>query len=744
MPDLDNLLSFFSLFSQYRFRIPDYQRGYAWGEKEHTELLDDIATLTDDNEHFTGLLVIHENHEPGLRVKTRGMVKPVYDVVDGQQRLTTIVILMSEIKRAMLAVGTPDLLEIAENIQRSYLFEPGSGSLLVPSLILDENNREFFERNILEMESKSLLGAQIKSHDYLQAARNFFASELEKRQAIHGETYGEWLENLYGKLNSQLKVMVYRLRSESDAGVVFESMNSRGKKPNSMDLVKNYLLFAASKLEKELAERLGRDINRTWKTIFEQLSAAGRAENEETLLEFHWVTVYDHDRKRWSQEREKSDHIKKKFKALVTNPEKHSELFSLGEQYVQTLQNVVVAYTDIFNPSRSGAFQIFETFPKIKKEIVKYSEKLVRIDALRSFTPLLISLRLRNPDDAQTYLDVLKLCEKYAFRAFRVASNRVDSAAESVLFRLGNQYYNEKITLETLTESIQRDLHSRCSDAVFAQEFFIGNLKPWYGRNGLKYLLYEYEEYLHGGQSPTINWASIYAGREKTIEHILPQTPEAESEWLKLFTPALVEQYKHVLGNLTLTEDNSKLGRKSFGEKKGKPGQPGACYSNSNLKCERELAGLEKWILTSIEARQKSLAAWAAERWFVAQPPPLPDNQLETLTQRAKANGLGAEFLKIYELAMRLNLFPKANKNRMSYRSPRNYLWAVIKMYTYASGIDLWLGFNHFPLYKGVPEERIREIFNGQGHWWLPPDQIAIFIARLEQLANEVDANKAQ
>lgn len=754
MPDLDTLQTFFSLFSQYRFRIPDYQRGYAWGDenkpgqdsKELRELLEDIATLTDENEHFTGLLVLHENHDPVLKIKTHGMIKPVYDVVDGQQRLTTIVILMNEIRRVMTESGDSDLQEIANVIQNTYLFEPGAGNLQVPKLVLDENNRAFFERNILEIGEKSIVGATMKSHENLQNARTYFAEQLQREKEIWGEGFNDWLEALYRKVNGQLKVMVYRLRSESDAGVVFESMNSRGKKPNSMDLVKNYLLFAASKLEPDLREHLSNEINHTWTTIFKRLNAAGMADEESRLLEFHWLMAYDADRKRWGREPERSDHIKKKFKALVTDPARHQELYESVLEYVQTLQNAVVAFTDIHRPKDAGAFQIYASQPESKKQIIRFGEKLARINILRPFTPLLMAIRLCEPENVQAYLDVVQVCEKYAFRVFRVAANKT-SSSEDVLFRLGNQFFNGKITLKTLLEQLQRDLYNRCGEKEFAWGFSLDNPNKWYGKNGpnegLPYLLYEYEEFLHGNKAPIINWEAIY-GSKKTIEHILPQNPEQDGAWLKRFTPEQAEKYKHTLGNLTLTEDNSKLGRKSFADKKGALGQENACYVNSKLQCEFELAKIADWTPETIEARQTRLAEWAAKRWFVPAPPPLPDKPFEALKQRAEANGFGEAFRKIHEIALKLGLPPKANKNRMSYKMPGYANRSVIMFYTYANSMEVYFHFKYFPAYKNVPGSRIREIFENNENWWnLNHQNIDAFLARLEQLADEVEANKA-
>jgi hypothetical protein len=741
MNDLDRLQTFFSMFSQYRFRIPDYQRGYAWGENQWRELLEDISTLTDDNEHFTGLLVLHENNDPAMRVKTKGMYKPVYDVVDGQQRLTTIVILLNEIRLEMLKLNTDDMIEIAKDIREIYLYEPGSGNLLVPKLVLDSNNHDFYMHNILEMNGKSLLGARILSHENLLNAQKYFRKYLHLQHEVQGEDYFEWLETLYGKVINQMKVMVYRLRTDADAGVVFEAMNSRGKKPTQMDLVKNYLLYLASKLDSESRDQLSREINQTWKIIFEQLSAAGRADDEDTLLEMHWLTNHDHDRRRWASEPEKSNHVKKYFKPMLVNPELHNELHMQAEKYVRNMRNVSVAFSDLSNPTHSGAFKIFKSNSTLQASVINSSYKLFRLGILRPFTPILIAIRLRFPDDAEKYLDVVKLCEKYAFRVFRVANGRTNSS-EAVLFRLANQLYNGKLHYDFFMDEFRRDLLKRCPDGLFNVSFSIDHPNPWYKGQGLKYFLYEYEEHLFGNQAPLVNWDTILKGREKTIEHILPQNPDPEGDWFKVFSPDEASKYNLLLGNLTLTEDNSSLGNKAFDLKKGRIGHPRPCYANSNLKIERELAALEAWTPAAIEQRQQHLAQWALERWQVEQPAPLPDDQFEALKLRAEANGLGAEFMHIYHLAERLKLIPKANKHRMSYKSPRNYLWSVLKIYTYASGIDASINFKFFPTYPAVNEERIRDIFDNKDYWWLPPDQVPEFIGRLEQLADEVESQE--
>jgi hypothetical protein len=743
--DLDNLQTFHSLFSNWRFHVPDYQRGYAWGEKQWKELMDDLSTLTEDNEHFTGLLVLHENKDPGLRLKTRGIALDVYDVVDGQQRLTTILILLNAIRQEMERLNTGDMPEIAESICSTYLYEPGAGSLLVYKLVLDRNNYDFFVHNILGVDAKDIGGPQMQSHHNLLGARDFFADQLAIRRAALGDTYPAWLEALYAKISKQMKVMVYRLHTEADAGVVFESMNSRGKKPNQLDLVKNYLLFLASKLDADSRRHLSTAINDAWTVVFEQLTAAGRPDDEEPLLEMHWVTTYDYDRNRWATEREKSDHIKKRFKPMLINPDQHIRMADEAAVYVRTLKNAAVAYRDIVHPGHSSAFQIFASQPDLRAQVILWSMKLTRLGSLRPFIPLLTALRLKHSEDAAVYLQAVQLCEKYAFRVFRVANAR-PSGAEALLFRLANQVYNGLLNPASAFEEIRRNLLARCSDAVLSRSFDINELTPWYRRSGLAYFLYEYEEELFKPNEPIINWQTILQGGEKSIEHILPQNPPEAGYWADRFTPEERQHFQHQIGNLTLilANWNSSLGVKPFPKKKGVQGQSDPCYANSDLKITRALVTVADWNPQALAERQKGLSDWALKRWYVEPPPTLPDNALEALRQRAINSGLGDVFARIHALAARLGLPPKANKNRMSYKSPRNYKWSVLKLYYYDSGIDFSLNFWAFPQYAGVDEARIRQIFENKEYWWVPVDQVEGLLKRLEQLANEVEQKRGK
>ena len=107
------------------------------------------------------------------------------------------------------------------------------------------------------------------------------------------------------------------------------------------------------------------------------------------------------------------------------------------------------------------------------------------------------------------------------------------------------------------------------------------------------------------------------SGDKKTVEHILPQSIENQPYWKERFDIETHEKYRHDIGNLALTRDNSFLGNKSFPHKKGKKFSGERCYANSLLLQENELTKWDEWTVNSIDERRRNLLTWAKGRWHV-------------------------------------------------------------------------------------------------------------------------------
>ena len=240
---MDHFQPIQQIFSQNFLRIPDYQRGYAWEEKHWKALVGDLELLEVNAEHYTGTLVLHPA-EPRTSITTQdGHTLGVYDIVDGQQRLTTLVILLDAVRRQLESVGH----RMAVGIKNTYLVTSDVEGQPRVKLTLNRDTHAYFEGVVL---GDGLGVASVQSSRQLARAKDFFRKYLEAQRAERGDAaFTAWLVQLVQKVTSGLKLTVYVVGSQAEVGVIFEVMNNRGKPLSEMEKVKNYLLYLASKLE---------------------------------------------------------------------------------------------------------------------------------------------------------------------------------------------------------------------------------------------------------------------------------------------------------------------------------------------------------------------------------------------------------------------------------------------------------------------------------------------------------------
>ncbi len=615
---MENVFSFQEICAKRIFRVPDYQRGYAWDVDPHCEeLFEDIRLLSLNKEHYTGTLVLHKvknsNGETAKEMDAAGTYYEVHDIVDGQQRLATIFILLDAIRRKALEV--PNLVKFAEGIKDYYLFREDQNQMPLYKLTLNSDCNEFFKHNIFA-ETPGPAAPRLVSHERLLAAKNYFWKKLEEiREGYDISTFGNFLRDLHHKITQKLKVTLYEVSNDADVGVIFEVMNDRGKKLTELEKVKNFLLYLTTKLNLQGSpgNELARGINSTWTNIFEGLMSTGSnsGADEDQLLRAHWFMMYDADRKKWDG----SKTIKFKFH-LKNYIDNHENLLQSLTEYTRTLNDAAIAYCDIICPRRTGAFAIIGDNSS-KRQIITLSNKFLRIKTLAPFLPLLIATRLKYPDDKYKYLTILSLCELFAFRVYRLIGKRTDAGQQS-LFTLANRLYSGKIPYNKLIDCLKWLINKFSPNEEWLKEFQLDNIKnDWYNWKGLKYFLYEYEEYLAKNHDLQLPWDVLERkSLEESIEHILPQTPN-DAYWNRRFNDAAQKKYLHDIGNLSLTVDNSSYKNKKFPDKKGKPGQNKPCYSNANLFMERYLAKFKDWTSSSIRTRRKEIIDWALKRWEI-------------------------------------------------------------------------------------------------------------------------------
>ena len=606
---MKDTLSLQDLFHDRVFRVPSYQRGYAWEKQQVGEFLDDLALLDSSRHHYTGTIVLYQPTHARKVEDNEGTHYVEADVVDGQQRLTTIVLLLSEISNALTEY--PESSSLAQGIRKRYVEVTDIDGQPLHKLSLNEDTDLLFKSNVLLKAPKELSGPSVASGQRLLDAKKQISDYLNEAEGDHADRE-KWLGSLRGKVTNRLQFSLYEVEEEAEVGVIFEVMNDRGKQLTDLEKVKNYLLYAASALRvtQENKEKLTKSVNQAWADILKQLMAAGLGlpANENQLLRAQWLMEYDPQPRNWQG----SKSIRGKFDLRTCD---HAELLEALHDYVRGLRNSCVSYCDALTPNRSGSFS---SFPDTSRdEVTLWSKKLTRIGTAATFLPLLMAVRKNWPTEAERYLEVLKLCEAFAFRVYRVA-RYYSSYRQPAMLHLAYRVAHGQMDFPEVVRKIKSDYGSRQSREAFDEFTNPGSPRSRYGWTGLRYFLYEYESHLALGRggSPKVPWSETDGA--DSIEHILPQEMGEQPYWQERFDEDSHEQYVHDIGNLTLTKGNPSLSNKPFPNKKGDKGTQGYCYEKSLLVQESELA--EKWndwTEATIDERRAMLLRWAKKRWHV-------------------------------------------------------------------------------------------------------------------------------
>ena len=288
---MNNVVSLDELFHKRLFRVPDYQRGYSWEHQQIREFLEDLELLTDSRYHYTGTVVLHESDDKKPRMDTDGNAYALVDIVDGQQRLTTIVMVLDEIRRA-LSTFSDTSKGLSQGIVKNFVSTQEINGQPLFKLSLNSDTDHFFRNSILA-EEPGVEGPQITSERRLAEAKKQIAEYIGAK-SDPGEGNGEdWLRSLYKKLATQLRFSLYEVEDEAEVGVIFEVMNDRGKPLTDLEKVKNYLLHVSTSLV--FSNDLGNAVNSAWAEILRQLMSAGlvSSDDEDRLLRSHWLAYHN-------------------------------------------------------------------------------------------------------------------------------------------------------------------------------------------------------------------------------------------------------------------------------------------------------------------------------------------------------------------------------------------------------------------------------------------------------------------
>ncbi len=524
-----------------QFVIPVYQRNYDWSTLQCKQLFNDIIEVGTNKEmdaHFIGSIVYVCND-----VFTSESVTEL-TVIDGQQRLTTLTLIYLVLYRIAKELNNEKL---KEKISETYLINKFASEDEKLKLRPTENNDKALKHLL-----KDDANEEFPDNSKLVDNFNYF------KKRITDKNYQDVQEGL-----AKLMFVEISLEEKDDPQRIFESLNSTGLELSQADLIRNYILIG-----------LGReDQNKIYQNYWEVIEKFAKDENSSRVSDYirDYLTLKN---KRIPNKGKVYLEFKANYRTASTAP--ISEL----ENNLEEIKRLVKHYNKLINPEN-----------EFDKEIGLHLNYINRLEINVAF-PFLMQVYDDFDSkiiDKSTFLKVLELVQSFAWRRFIVGlpTNALNQIFMSLYDKVNRENYLRSIQESLLKKSGIRRFpkDGEVKDALKVKDVY--NIKS----KSRVYFLERLENFENREVVP------IEDNPDITIEHIFPQNPA--TKWkidLDNDEYKSMENYLHVIGNLTLSGSNRELGNKSFMEKRD-------LYSKSRLWMNKYLATLNRWGIEEIESR---------------------------------------------------------------------------------------------------------------------------------------------
>lgn len=560
------------LFADRVFRIPPYQRFYSWQTKQREDLFTDLINLVnrrEDQHHFMATVVCHKTDE----IMPIGTAQyRLYDVVDGQQRLTTLILLMKCIELT-LPEGSDDRQDLGRILVKR------DGHLIL--LQTNNANAHIFNRFIRDGVSPTQSEMRTHSDRNLSAAIqhciNFLKKWNETRDTL----------SLMRLVLHRLGFVVYDTEDSRVVYTLFEVLNSRGLVVDWLDKTKSILMGKAYELSSSPTAQQAEieNLQKIWSQIYTELAKEDVPGDE--ILRIAATLYYGPGQGKPRPADESLELLRSECK-VPNSPTNISERLLAVAQKLSTLYaNVQLgAVTDILQ-ARLLAVAIMSAKGVSDAERIKLLEQWERV-TFRIFG-------LFGRDSRTKVGDYVKI-------GYRIVTDHLEARTYNqimaALHELGREYPADKAVEEGLKEKDFYESPDAC-----------------------RYLLWNYEEYLaaklgHGATYDDQERSAIWKARASdSIEHVFPQNPASEPGWAGKMraedgAQELIQRHVGRIGNLLLLPVvlNSEAQARPFDEKK-------SIYDKHSLRMIKEVTSENDWTLNSIKKRENKIAAWAKIRW---------------------------------------------------------------------------------------------------------------------------------
>lgn len=581
------------LFANYneQFLIPAYQRRYAWKYNQFAALFDDINKLEMNDKHLLGTVLFNSGFHKG------GLNTP--EIVDGQQRITTISIMLLAIKNRYDELQDD---KKAEEIEK-FLISKDYDEKIQNKIILGDLDNSDYDKILRNIDIDKILNHNLKdAYDY------YF--ELLKEKYDKND-----LNKFYYKLTNNCIVIRLDINDAKNVYKLFEIINNRGLRLSSTDIIKNFILGHAS----QLGENTLFEVKRLWAEIIVNLD---RINTDNFLRQFLSSIL-----KRKITKGSLISEFKEYYKKAVSNTEMISD-YSIEDDTNEDDTNDVETNNDIENNGNEINTNIIKkidilSFLKIIKESskiysdiinktfkdIKINRSLSDLERIQSFPAniFLLDLFNRNIDKINIY-KVLEQIKSFMIRR-NICEYRTGEL-DSIFARLCKIHNN----------SISSNVESELSDDMPTDKEFINFFQKhqFKGKNKerAKYVLEQIEYYLTDNKNEYV----INTSDEVHLEHIMPQkittkrSKKQFGDWPDYLGSEHKSKHKRYvwrIGNLTLLSDELNLGASNnpFTRKKN-------FYKKSSLKLNKEIVeNYRQFRFNNQEKRGIELSEIAVKIW---------------------------------------------------------------------------------------------------------------------------------
>lgn len=586
-----------------QFVVPIYQRTYSWTLKQCNQLWKDIIQIAekgDDKVHFIGSVVYIDMGTP--------LGKPQQLLlIDGQQRLTTLSLLLCALARYIEDNNLEDRVN-PNKIKNYFIVNSEEVGMDRFKILLTEQDKDTYI-HILNRTEKNIIEPSV------QMIKNFnhFFDLLQNNKEI--------IETIYEGINKLMLVSVALDKSQDNPQLIFESMNSTGKDLTQADLIRNYILMGQPAHEQDKLYCT------YWRPMEQGFGQQGYVEYFDLFMR-DFLTI--HNNGRICKISEVYEAFKEYHKRGVTNEQLLIDVFTYAKYYIK---------------------MFFEKDED--KELNSLWKELKALDVNVSY-PFLMSVYHdydNNKISKNDFITIIKATISYIVRRVicEIPTNSLNKTFATFYSKIKQNNYVTSVLAEYVTKDSYRAFPT---DEEFKQKLIT---KSIYNLRIKNYILESLENQNH--KEPI----SI-TGNGYTIEHIMPQNPELKKEWKEMLGSNWKEvqkTYLHTLGNLTLTGYNSELSDSPFEVKKNIDGG----FKKSHLRLNETLGNLPKWDESEIINRAKSLADQAATIWDY---PKVTQSDIDEYSKKDKTDinytnidhyqAMQPEILDIYEKLDRMIL----------------------------------------------------------------------------------------